>query len=138
LIDLLTLELTLKKYQDKKMVSSVKKQFLEEFEKVFNDDLFFFVDPHICLDFTLHLGLKGIKMRELIRTLAFEDIFITNGEGCSLGLSRPSRILQDMGYSEDEGRWGLSLDFCDELSDEQIQNVVEKIYRKYRQIKVLG
>jgi len=137
-IDLLSLETSLNAYKEKKVLSRVKQRFLKEFQRAFLDDLYLFVDPESCLEFTLHLGLRDIKMRDIIRTLAFEDILITNGEGCSLGLSRPSRILQEMGYSEDESRWGLSLDFSEELSDEQIEQVVETIYKKYRQIKVLG
>ncbi len=137
-IDLLSLELTLNAYQKKKKAVTVKNQFLKEFQKLFQNDLYLFVDPSVCLDFTLHLGLKDIKMRDVIRTLAFENIYITNGEGCSLGLSHPSRIIQEMGYNEDESRWGLSLDFSQELGEEDIKKVVEKIYKKYRQIKVLG
>lgn len=137
-IDLLSLDMTLQAYKNKKENPEQKQKFLEEFKNIFKDDLFIFVDPSICLEFTLHLGLKDIKMRDIIRTLAFEDVFITNGEGCSLGLSRPSRILQEMGYSQDESRWGLSLDFTEQLSDEEIKKLVEKIYKKYRQIKVLG
>ena len=137
-LNLQCLDLSIKSFLVKKKDTSLKSKFLEQFKKVFGDDLFFFVDPKDTLDHTLHLGLKGIKMRELIRTMAFEDIYITNGEGCSLGLSRPSRIIQEMGYSEDEARWGLSLDFSEELSTESIEKLVDTIFKKYRQIKVLG
>lgn len=137
-INLQTLDLSLKAFLEKKVETAVKEEFVEEFKKVFGDDLYFFVDPKDTLEYTLHLGLKDIKMRELIRTMAFEDIYITNGEGCSLGLSRPSRIIQEMGYSEDEARWGLSLDFSEKIDKKSIEKIVDMIYKKYKQIKVLG
>lgn len=137
-INLLTLDLTLKAFENKKMNLEVKQKFLEEFKKQFNDELYLFVDPSTTLEYTLHIGLKSIKARELIRTMAFENIYITNGEGCSLGLSRPSRIIEQMGYSENEARWGLSLDFSEKLSDERIENIVDTILKRYKQIKVLG
>lgn len=138
LTNLLALDLSLKALEKQQVNSDVKYKFLEEFKKEFKEDLYLFVDANKTLDYTLHVGLKGIKMREIIRTLALENIFLSNGEGCSLGLSKPSRVLQTMGYSEAEARWGLSLDFSEDLDDETIKIIVKKINKKYRQIKVLG
>ncbi len=137
-LNLLCLDLTIKAIENKNKELDLKDKFLDLFTKQFGDDLYFFVDPKDTLEYTLYLGLKGIKMRELIRTMAFEDIYITNGEGCSLGLSKPSRIIQEMGYSEDESRWGLSLDFSEKLEEKTIGKIVNMIFRKYTQIKVLG
>ena len=83
----------------------------------------------------MHFGLKDIKTRELIRTLALNKIFITNGEGCSLGLSKPSRIIQEMGYDETISRNSIHLSFNEQLSDEIIENIVNIIANKYLQIK---
>ncbi|XPV67874.1 MAG: cysteine desulfurase [Halarcobacter sp.] len=137
-INLLALDLSLKALNNQSINLDLKYKFLDEFKKQFKDDLYLFVDENKTLEYTLHIGLKGIKMREIIRTLALENIFLSNGEGCSLGLLKPSRVLQEMGYKENEARWGLSLDFSEELDDETIKNVVKKINKKYRQIKVLG
>ena len=90
------------------------------------------------LSYSLHIALKGIKARELIRTLALNKIFLTNGEGCSLGLSKPSRIIQVMGYDELTSRNSISFSFVDELSAEDIEKVVNTVYLKYKQIKSLG
>ncbi|MFW2308252.1 cysteine desulfurase, partial [Aliarcobacter butzleri] len=60
------------------------------------------------LPYTLHFALKDIKAREIIRTLAFDSIFLSKGEGCSLGLSKPSRIIQAMGYDETTRRNAIS------------------------------
>jgi len=119
-------------------IENYKNEFMETLNSEFNDNIYYFVNPKECLDYTLHFGLKGIKAREIIRTLALDSIYVTNGEGCSLGLSKPSRILQEMGYKEIESRWALSLNFSEELSLEEIQKVVKTISKKYRQIKVLN
>jgi len=112
--------------------------FMERLNEEFNDNIFYFVQPKECLDYTLHFGLKGIKARELIRTLALDSILVTNGEGCSLGLSKPSRILQEMGYKEIESRWALSLNFSEDLNEETIIKTVKKIGKKYRQLVALN
>jgi cysteine sulfinate desulfinase/cysteine desulfurase-like protein len=111
---------------------------LETLNGEFNTNIFYFVNPKDTLEYTLHFGLKGIKAREIIRTLALENILVTNGEGCSLGFSKPSRIIQEMTYTESESRWALSLDFSEYLDDETILNVVKKISKKYRQILLLN
>ena len=114
---------------------TLKEQFLEKLKKQFQDDLYFFVQPNTTLTYSLHFGLKGIKARELIRTLALSQIYITNGEGCSLGLSKPSRIIQEMGYDETTSRNAISLSFVDELDEDAINNVVKTMFLKYKQLK---
>ncbi len=118
--------------------TNIKNRFLETLNGEFNTNIFYFVNPKDTLEYTLHFGLKGIKAREIIRTLALENILVTNGEGCSLGFSKPSRIIQEMTYTESESRWALSLDFSEYLDDETILNVVKKISKKYRQILLLN
>ncbi|MGM0519572.1 MAG: cysteine desulfurase [Campylobacterota bacterium] len=118
--------------------NSMQDKFKKKLKDIFGDDIYFFVDSEDTLSFTLHFALKDIKARELVRTLGFEQIHITNGEGCSLGLSKPSRIIQHMGYDEDVSRNALSLSFDKKLDDEVVTKTVETIAKKYRQIKVLN
>lgn len=115
-----------------------KDEFKLCIEQEIGDSIHYFVNPEDTLPFTLHFGLKGIKAREIIRTLSLGDIFVTNGEGCSLGLSKPSRVLQEMGYEELESRWALSLSFSMELNSEDILFLAKTIAKKYRQIKALN
>jgi cysteine sulfinate desulfinase/cysteine desulfurase-like protein len=117
--------------------STLKNKFKKSLEDVFCEDIYFFVDSESTLDFTLHFALKDIKARELIRTLALDEIYITNGEGCSLGLSQPSRIIQAMGYEKEISRNGISLSFCEEIDAENIEKACKLMYKRYRQIKVL-
>lgn len=115
-----------------------KNEFKSCINKEMGEDIHYFVNSAETLPYTLHFGLKGIKAREIIRTLSLGDIFVTNGEGCSLGLSKPSRVLQEMGYEEIESRWALSLSFSQELNSEDILFLAKTIAKKYRQIKALN
>ena len=100
--------------------------------------MYFFVDSKDTLEYSLHFALKNIKAREIIRTLALNSILITNGEGCSLGLSMPSRVIQAMGYEELISRNAISLTFTQIFEDEEIEKIVKAFAKKYRQIKVLN
>lgn len=121
-----------------KTQSSYKDEFKLALQEELKDDLHFFVDSSKTLPYTLHFGLKGIKAREIIRSLALSNVHVTNGEGCSLGMSKPSRVIQEMGYEEHESRWSISLSFSDELNSEQIKQLAKTIAKKYRQIKRLS
>jgi hypothetical protein len=121
-----------------KPITLYKDEFILCLNEEFKEDIFYFVEPNDTLEYTLHFGLKGIKAREIIRTLSLSDIFVTNGEGCSLGLSRPSRVLQEMQYEEIESRWALSLSFSQSLTSDEIKNITKIMSRKYRQIKALN
>jgi hypothetical protein len=136
-INLSTLYMCLEGIKQQKRNNEIKTTFLQKFKDTFKDDLFLFVNPDICLKNTLHIGLKNIKARELIRTLSLDEIYLSNGEGCSLGLMQPSRVIREMGYSESESRWCLALDFSFDVSESEVDEVVLLIYKKYRQIKIL-
>lgn len=117
---------------------SCKDKFIKALQEALKDDFIFFVDANLTLDNVVHFGLKGIKAREVIRNLSLNDIYVTNGEGCSLGLHRPSRILQAMGYTETQSRQALSLSFDKNLDDDEIFYLASKIAKSYRQIKALN
>lgn len=116
----------------------LKEKFQHRIEAIFKEDMYYFVESKNTLEYTLHIGLKNLKARELIRSLALSNIFISNGEGCSLGLSKPSRIIQEMGYEEEISRNSICLSFGEKLSDEQIDYIVNEMYKKYKQIRLLN
>ena len=120
------------KQQNKNL--NIKNIFLEKMKIKFKDDLYFFVDNSKTLNNSFHIALKNIKARELIRTLSFEKIFLSNGEGCSLGLSKPSRIIQEMGYQEDISRNALSFSFNENFTIPVIDKTIDTIHKKYKQI----
>ncbi len=124
--------------KNKQVETSIKEIFVKKLKEIFKDDIYFFVNPNDTLEFTLHFGLKNIKARYLIRTLGFEDILISNGEGCSLGFSKPSRIIEQMGYSEDESRNAISLSFSHKMDEISINRIVKIIFKKYQQIRAFN
>ena len=136
--DVIAVDLISKTLETQIFVSNQKDLFKEKLIEGFNDDIYFFVDSNDTLDFTLHFALKNIKARELIRTLALSFIHITNGEGCSLGLSKPSRVIQEMGYEEVISRNAISLTFSQVYELEEIEKIVKIFHKKYRQIRVLN
>ncbi|MFT5661245.1 MAG: cysteine desulfurase [Sulfurimonas sp.] len=136
-IDTVGLKLTFDAVNKEIPCISCKDEFIQVLTQTLKDDLIFFVDEKATLNNVLHFGLKGIKAREVIRNLSLSNIFVTNGEGCSLGLSKPSRIIQAMGYTELQSRQALSLSFEKNLSSDEILYVVSKIGKSYRQIKAL-
>ena len=137
-IDTLAVKYCFEALKVQKFDYKMKELFLKKLKEKLKDNIYFFVNPEDTLSYSLHIALKGIKARELIRTLALNKIFLTNGEGCSLGLSKPSRIIQEMGYDELTSRNSISFSFVDELSAEDIEKVVNTVYLKYKQIKSLG
>jgi len=136
--DVLGLKLIYEALEKQKFVISNKDNFIEALKEEFKEDLHFFVDANLTLPYTLHFGLKDIKARQIIRTLSLHDIYVTNGEGCSLGLARPSRIIQAMGYEEEKSRWALSFTFDKEYTSNDIQTIIKTMGQKYRQIKALS
>lgn len=137
-IDTLAAKYCFEALSNQKFNYEMKEKFLEKLKEKFQDNIYFFVEANDTLDYSLHIALKGIKARELIRTLALNKIFLTNGEGCSLGLSKPSRIIQAMGYDELTSRNSLQLSFATFFSDEEIEKIVNSMYLKYKQIKSLS
>ncbi|MCT7602189.1 cysteine desulfurase [Aliarcobacter butzleri] len=136
-IDTLAVKCCFEALKNQKFNYEVKEKFLEKLKEKLKDNIYFFVDNKNTLPYTLHFALKNIKAREIIRTLAFDNIFLSNGEGCSLGLSKPSRIIQAMGYDETTSRNAISLNFLQDFDEETILKIVDKIEQKYKQIRVL-
>ncbi|MEV9499982.1 cysteine desulfurase [Aliarcobacter butzleri] len=136
-IDTLAVKCCFEALENQKFNYEVKEKFLEKLKEKLKDNIYFFVDNKHTLSYTLHFALKNIKAREIIRTLAFDNIFLSNGEGCSLGLSKPSRIIQAMGYDETTSRNAISLNFLQDFDEETILKIVDKIEQKYKQIRVL-
>jgi hypothetical protein len=101
------------------------------------------IDPYLTgsapvLDNTLLIRLPNIRARQLVNTMTIEGISITNGEGCSLSLSKPSFVLQSYGYSEEEAREAISLSWEPDTAIEELIAAAEKLIFRYRQVERLG
>ena len=136
--DVIALRNILEALENQKFETTTKEIFKEKLQNFLKDDVYFFVDNNQTLPYTLHFALKNIKARELIRTLALDEIYVSNGEGCSLGLSKPSRVVQVMGYNETTSRNAIALSFSEKYDEQIIEKIVNKIAKKYLQIKVLN
>lgn len=137
-IDTIAIKACFESLKNRRFNIKVKNIFKEKLITKFKDDIYFFVDNNKTLPYTLHFGLKNIKAREIIRTLVFDNIFLSNGEGCSLGLSKPSRVIQAMGYDEVTSRNSISLNFSEDYGEDLIEKIVDKIFQRYRQIVILN
>lgn len=133
-IDTVAIKLSKEALDKQKFNHKIKTIFLNKLKEAFGENIYFFIEPEITLEYSLHFALKSIKARELIRTLALSKIFITNGEGCSLGLSKPSRIIQAMGYDEQTSRNSIQLSFADEITADKVDYVVDTLHVKYKQL----
>jgi len=137
-MDTVALKICYEALENRKFNYDVKNIFLDELLEVFNEEIYFFVNAQHTLEYSLHFGFKGIKARELIRTIALSKIFISNGEGCSLGLYKPSRIISEMGFDEVTCRTAISLSFNNDFTVDEIKRIVYTLYMKYKQIKILN
>lgn len=82
---------------------------------------------------TLCLGLKGIKARDFIQSLIFDNIACINGQECLFGFSKPSFVLRLMGYQDAQARELLSLSFL-EVPQTLAQRIAQKVAQKYLQL----
>ena len=136
LIDTIAVKTCFEALNNQKFNYEMKEKFLQKLKDKLQDNIYFFVEPNDTLPYSLHFGLKGIKARELIRTLALNKIFLTNGEGCSLGYSKPSRIIQEMGYDEITSRNSIHFSFSEILEESNINKIIDKLHLKYMQLKL--
>ena len=117
---------------------NVKNSFIASLKNTLKDDFSTFIDPALTLDNAVYCRFADIKARDFIRALALEGIFTTNGELCSLGLSKPSRVLQTIGYIEDEAREALSISFDPLVTPDEAEYLAYIISFKYRQIRAIS
>lgn len=114
-----------------KIDKNLKNIFTQKLQDTLKDSIYFYANSD--LDNGVCIGFKNIIARDFIRTLAIDGIFVTNGELCSLGLSRPSNIIQKLGYSEMEARNAISFSFKN-LEQKDIEFLATRIAFKYKQL----
>ena len=107
--------------------------FFENLQNLLGEDSYIFY-PSVAN--TLSLGLKGIKARDFIQSLIFDNIRLINGQDCLFGFLNPSFVLQLMGYTQERARELLSISFIDFQGD--TQKLAQKLAQKYLQLKLLG
>lgn len=70
---------------------------------------------------------------KVIAALSLDEIYLSAGSACSLGLPEPSRILMSLGLSEMEARRTIRISFDDTITAEDIDTVFKKI-ENYREM----
>jgi hypothetical protein len=123
-----------KAYSIDKNCADLKTIFIKSLQNILKESIYFYTQSSI--DNAVCIGFKGIMARDFIRSLALDGILVTNGELCSLGLSKPSNILQKLGISENEARNAISFSF-NNLTIEDINFLASKISFKYMQLKAI-
>ncbi len=116
---------------------NIKELFISSVAGSVEEGFSTFVNTSCTLDNSVYCRFSGILARDFIRTLALDGIYTTNGELCSLGLSKPSRILQSLGFDERECREGLSVSFDDKISIDELHFVTHQIALRYNQISAI-
>lgn len=132
--------------------NSIYKAFLVALEnqekiEVFNKELVFcglkdkldkdvslFVDTKNSAPNTLALRLSKIKARLILQDLFIQEFYGVNGQECLFGLFKPSFVLQEMGYAEDQARELLSISLK-KLEDKD--SLIQVLVSSYKQIRAL-
>lgn len=89
-----------------------------------------------CPPNAVALRLFGAKARILAQNLLIENLSVINGQECLLGNFKPSFVLNEMGYKENECRELLSISFA-HLSQDTLNECANKIARAYTSLKAL-
>ncbi len=66
---------------------------------------------------TLTLIVKGKKSDSMLMSFDMAGIDVGTGAACSSGIVRPSRVLSNMGFPEDDARSSIRLSFGPDLKD---------------------
>ncbi|MCE3039067.1 PLP-dependent aminotransferase family protein [Helicobacter anatolicus] len=112
-----------------------KKEFFAICRENLGDKVGLFTPLENSATNTLALRFDKIKARVLLQDLFIQNIYGANGQECLFGLFRPSFVLQEMGYLQDESRELLALSAAEILD---IREVANRICESYLQITTLG
>ena len=117
-------------------IGEIRDRFVKQITDALGCKVKLMINPRLTLPNACYIGFDGVFARDLIRSMALEGIFLTNGELCSLGLSQPSRILKMIGYSTEEAGTAISFSFGN-MTHEEIERIGEKVIHKYRQLRAI-
>ncbi|WP_104697856.1 MULTISPECIES: hypothetical protein [unclassified Helicobacter] len=112
-----------------------RETFFNKLKERLKGDIDLFVDIKNSALNTLALRFFGIKARLMLQDLFIQDFYGVNGQECLFGLFRPSFVLQEIGYDENQARELLSVSIKN-LEDED--RLIQVLSSSYKQIKALG
>ncbi|PAF43745.1 hypothetical protein [Helicobacter sp. 11S03491-1] len=111
-----------------------KKLFYSCLKESLGDDLSLFVPLENTLPNSLPLRFASIKARNFLQALLLHKIYAINGQECLYGLTRPSFVLQEMGYTQLQARELISVSY---RHLEDMKNLCEILKDIYLQIRLL-
>lgn len=76
---------------------------------------------------TIYLVVAGRKADILLTAFDLAKMDVSSGSACSSGAVIPSRVLLNMGYSEDEAKGALRFSFSPFLTEDEAKAYVDKI-----------
>lgn len=125
------------KHPDIDHTSDNKIIFYEGLKDILKDDLSLFAPLENTLPRALPLRFHSIKARVFLQSLLIEKIYAINGQECLFGLSRPSFVLQEMGYTQAQSRELISISYTD-LQEKHLEPLIKKLADTYRRILSIG
>ncbi len=82
---------------------------------------------------TFTLIVKGKKSDSMLMSFDMAGIDVGTGAACSSGIVRPSRVLSNMGFSEDEARSSIRFSFGSDLKNcyKEYASAIEKVIQRF-------
>lgn len=111
--------------------------FYNKLKDILKENLSLFAPLENTLPNALPLRFHSIKARVFLQSLLIAKIYAINGQECLFGLSRPSFVLQEMGYSQTQSRELISISYIN-LEDKDLTLLIKTLAHTYRQILAIG
>lgn len=111
--------------------------FYNKLKDILKEDLSLFAPLENTLPNALPLRFRSIKARVFLQSLLIAKIYAINGQECLFGFSKPSFVLQEMGYSQTQSRELISISYIN-LEDEGMIALIKTLAHTYRQILTIG
>ena len=89
-----------------------------------------FVLPNI-----VSVTVPRLDANRAIAALALDGIYVSAGSACSTGENKPSRILKALGLKDDEARSTLRISLYPEMTEDDVEYLVERIENVWQMIK---
>lgn len=111
--------------------------FYNKLKDILKENLSLFAPLENTLPNALPLRFHSIKARVFLQSLLIAKIYALNGQECLFGFSRPSFVLQEMGYSQTHSRELISISYAN-LEDKEITPLIKTLADTYMQISTIG
>lgn len=116
--------------------NDTKALFSDTLKAKLGENLSLFAPLEFIVPNALPLRFRHIKVRPLIQSLSIEQIAIINGQDCLFGNTKPSFVLQAMGYEELSARELVSLSYYTIKDIESTANSLARAYTYLQQIQL--